>query len=57
MLTWWKNCVLIAGTTSNQEPIFTITDTKLYVHVVALSTQDNVKLLKQLESGFERTIN
>ena len=57
MLTWWKNCFLIAGTAANQEPAFTITDTKLYVHVVTLSTQDNVKLLKQLESGFERTIN
>ena len=47
MLTWWKNCFLIAGTAANQEPAFTITDTKLYVHVVTLSTQDNVKLLKQ----------
>ena len=57
MLTWWKNCFLIAGTAANQEPTFTITDTKLYVPVVTLLTQDNVKLLKQLESGFEGTIN
>ena len=34
-----------------------MTDTKLYVPVVTLSTEDNVKLLKQLESGFNRTIN
>ena len=34
-----------------------ITDTKIYVLVVALSTQDNAKLLQQLKSGFKRTIN
>ena len=57
ILTWWKNCFLIAGTAANQEPTFTIADTKLYVPVVTLLTQGNVKLLKQLESGFEGTIN
>ena len=31
--------------------------TKLFVPVVTLSTQDNVKLLKQLESSFERKNN
>ena len=36
---------------------FKINDTKLYVLVVTLSTQENIKLLKQLESGFKRTIN
>ena len=36
---------------------FKITDTKLYVPVVTLSNQDNVKLLKHLESGFKRTTN
>ena len=35
----------------------TITDTNFYVPVVTLSTQDNVKLLKQLESGFKGTVN
>ena len=34
-----------------------ITDTKIYAPVVTLLTQNNVKLLKQLESGFKRTIN
>ena len=34
-----------------------ITETKLYVLVVTLSTQDNAKLLQQLKSGFKRTIN
>ena len=36
---------------------FAITDTKRYVPVVTLSTQDNAKLLQQLKSGFKRTIN
>ena len=36
---------------------FQITDTKLYVPVVTLSTQENIKFLKQLESGFKRIIN
>ena len=30
---------------------------KLYVLVVTWSTQDNAKLLRQLKSGFKRTIN
>ena len=34
-----------------------ITDTKPYVPVVNLSTQDNVKLLQQFKSCFVRTIN
>ena len=34
-----------------------MTDTKLFVPVVTLSTQDNAKLLQQLKSGFKRTIN
>ena len=57
MLTWTKNCFLVAGPIVNQEPTFIMTDTKLYVSIETLSTQDNVKLLKQLESGFKRTIN
>ena len=32
-------------------------DIKLYISVITLLTQDNVILLKQLESGFERSIN
>ena len=38
-------------------PTFTITDTKLNVLVVTLSTQDNAKKLEQLKSGFKKTIN
>ena len=37
---------------------FSTTDTKLYVSVITLPTQDNTKLLEQLKnSGFKRTIN
>ena len=56
-LIWSKKRFLVAGTTANQEPKFKINDGKLYVPVVTLSTQDNIKLLKQLEFGFKKTIN
>ena len=36
---------------------FAITETKLYVPVITLSTQDNAKLLQQLKSGLKRIIN
>ena len=52
-LTWSSTCVV---TNSSGEGRFTITDTKLYVTVVTLSTQDNAKLFQQLKSGFRRTI-
>ena len=39
------------------ETKFKITDTKLYVTLETLSTQDNAKLLQQLKSGSKRTIN
>ena len=35
---------------------FKITDTKLYVSVVTLSTEDDNNFLKQLKSGFKRTV-
>ena len=35
---------------------FKITDTKLYVPVVTLSTEDDNKLLEQIKIGFKRTI-
>ena len=54
ILTWPKDCVI---TNSEGEGKFAITETKLYVPVVTLSTQDNAKLFQQLKSGFKRTIN
>ena len=56
-MKWTKNSIIVAGTTNNQNATFQINDTKLYVSVVTLSTQENIKLLKQFESGFKRTIN
>ena len=50
-LNWSKECVVstIADTT------FKITNTKLYVLIVTLSSKDNVKLVKLLE-GFKRPV-
>ena len=57
ILTWSKKCVIVCTDVTNQDATFTITETKLYVPVVTLSTQDNAKLLTQLKLGFKRTIN
>ena len=35
---------------------FKVTDTKLYVPVVTLSKENDIKLLEQLKLGFKRTI-
>ena len=56
-MTWSVNFVIISAAVANQGATFAITDTKLYVPLVTLSTKDNVKLLDQLKSGFKRTIN
>ena len=51
-LNWTKDCVVstIAGTT------FKITNTKLDVPIVNLSSKDNEKLVKLLEDGFNRPV-
>ena len=54
VLTWPEKCVI---SSANGASKFAIADTKLYVPGVTLSTGDNIKLSKQLESGFKRTIN
>ena len=71
ILTWLKNCVLKNKSTRdadyNADPviyeidvpenaIFQITNTKLYVPVVSLSKENDIKLLEQLKSGFTKTI-
>ena len=65
-LTCSENCVItsiersvITNTRRDTSPtnaIFKITDTKLYVPVVALSTKNGNNFLEQLKSGFTRTI-
>ena len=71
ILTWFKNCVLIDKSTRDanynanprvseinnpENATFQITDTKLYVPVVTLSKENDIKLLEQLKSGFKKTI-
>ena len=56
-LKWSKKCTILASTVNNQNQSFQVTHTKLYVSVVTLSTQENIKLLKQLQFGFKRTID
>ena len=48
ILTWSANCVIVSTAVANQGATFSITDTKLCVPFVTLSTQDNAKLLQQL---------
>ena len=65
-LTWSGNCVLtsmkkreLGNTERDNSPTnatFEITDTKLYVPVVTLSTEDDNKLLELLKAGFKGTI-
>ena len=70
-MTWFKNCVLIDKLTREanydadpnvyeidnpENATFKITDTKLYVPVVTLSKENDIKLLEQLKTGFKRTI-
>ena len=43
ILNWPANYVIIYTDVNNQVPIFTITETNLYVPIVTLSTQDNTK--------------
>ena len=57
ILTWSSICVLVATNIPNQNATLAITDTKIYVPVVTLSTQENTKFLQQLKSGFKRIIN
>ena len=57
ILTWSSTCALVATGIANQNVTFAITNTKRYVSVVTLSTQENTKFLQQLKSGFKRVIN
>ena len=54
ILTWSEKCVLSDDTKATK---IAVSDTKIYVPVVILSTQDNAKQLQQLKLEFRRTIN
>ena len=70
ILTLSKNCVLLNKLPRDanyadpivyeidnpKNAIFQITDTKLYVPVVTLSKENNIKPLEQLRTGFKKTI-
>ena len=51
---WSEGCITSSAAGAAK---LAITDAKLYVSIVTLSTEDNIKLLQQLESGFKRTIS
>ena len=62
-LKWIENCVLTTAAigantnaTGADGATLKITDAKLYVPVVTLSAEDNVKLLKQLNEGIKRPV-
>ena len=71
ILTWFKNCVLIDKSTREanyganlvvyeidnpENATFKIADVKLFVPVVTLSKEDDIKLLEQLKTGFKRSV-
>ena len=51
ILTWSDNCFISSATGKTK---LEITDTKLYIPDVNLSTQVNHKLLEKLKSGFKK---
>ena len=52
-LNWIEDCILSsAGNTVK----FAITDAKLHVPIVTLSTKDSANLTKQLNEGFKRSV-
>ena len=54
ILTWSASCVMIYTNVENQNPIFEISEKKLYVPVVALTTQDTAKLITKIKSDFKK---
>ena len=59
-LTWKKECVLSTLNDDAANPennaVFIINDTKLYVPVVTLSKEDNKYFIEQQKKGFQRSI-
>ena len=65
ILSWSKNCVLADMTVdadadpaivAPSDATFKITNTKLYVTVVALSKENDIKLFEKLKTGFKKAI-
>ena len=68
-LTWYANCVItkkvyrkadsdgdpaVAEINASKNAAFSISDTKLYVPLVTILTEDDNNLLQQLKTGFRR---
>ena len=52
-LNWIEDCILSSAGDSAK---FEITDAKLHVPIVTLSTKDSANLAKQLNEGFKRSV-
>ena len=52
-LNWIEDCILSSAGDSAK---FAITDAKLHVPIVTLSTKDSANLAKQLNEGFKRSV-
>ena len=52
-LNWIEDCIVRRGGDSTK---FKITDAKLHVPIVTLSTKDNINLAKQLSDGFKSSV-
>ena len=58
-ITWKKECVLSIDNdvaVADNNPVFIINDTKLYVPVVTLSKEDNKDFIEQQNKDFQRSI-
>ena len=53
ILTWFDICVL---SNDSNAPTFAIIDTKLYVPIVTLTTQDNAKLLDNYDHALNEQL-
>ena len=56
ILAWSENCVIYTDV-ANQNPTFVLTEAKLYVPVVTLSTQDNTKLLQERKINWNKYLS
>ena len=52
-LNWMEDCILSSAWDAAK---FVITDAKLHVPIVTLSTKDSANLTKQLNEGFKRSV-
>ena len=57
VLSWTKDCVLIGQNNNITDMNFVITCSKLYVPIVNLYINDNIKFLENIKQVFKRTIS